>query len=513
LYYPQPLVLFIRPGTLRALLRFPAMTGTSRRALADTTMQHLEQLIGALSAGVILLELGGDIIWVNTAALEMHGVERAEDLGSNADEYARRFVLSTRDGHRLASRDYPVMRVLAGESIPDLVVEVSPRGTRESRWTHHIRDVVMTGDDDEPDCIALIIQDQSEQYEAEARFEAMFQANPAPALILRQVDHRFARVNQGFLDMTGYARTAIVGRSLYELDILRGAERLEVAKDLLAAGETIPQMEAELQLPDGQSKLVIVAGQPIEIGDDKCMLFTFADLEPRRRAEISLRASEAHFSTLFQMAPVAMALTSPDGHRMIEGNEAFWRLTGYTVTNFVGRAAGDPELWANVEQRNLVESEIERGGGVRNRDVRLLGAKNELVDCLLSAERMTIRGEQCTLWLFQDITARRTSELELADAIEAVMKDASGFSRSIVEKLSALRNPGCPEAKTDMCDLTTREREVLGLICEGLNDKAISDRLKLSANTVRNHVANIYSKIGVNRRAAAIAWARERALI
>jgi DNA-binding CsgD family transcriptional regulator len=54
---------------------------------------------------------------------------------------------------------------------------------------------------------------------------------------------------------------------------------------------------------------------------------------------------------------------------------------------------------------------------------------------------------------------------------------------------------------------------VLGLICEGLDDKAIAQRLSLSGNTVRNHVANIYGKIGVNRRAAAIAWARERGLV
>jgi DNA-binding NarL/FixJ family response regulator len=90
------------------------------------------------------------------------------------------------------------------------------------------------------------------------------------------------------------------------------------------------------------------------------------------------------------------------------------------------------------------------------------------------------------------------------------MKDATGFSRSIVEKLASLRNPGCSGRRGDMCDLTTREREVLSLICEGLDDKAISERLKLSANTVRNHVASIYGKTGVNRRVAAIAWARER---
>jgi PAS domain S-box-containing protein len=482
------------------------------RVLAESTLQHLEQLIGALTAGVILLELGGDIIWANGAALAMHGVDRLEELGATADEYAQRFALSLQNGHRLASREYPVMRVLAGESIPDLVVEVAARGATERRWTHHVRDVVMTGNDDEPDCIALVIQDLSEQYEAQERFEAMFQANPAPALILRLADHRYARVNRGFLEMTGYAHTAIVGRSLYDFDVLHGAERLQIAKDLLAAGKTIPQMEAELLLPDGHTRLVIVAGQPIEIGDDKCMLFTFADLEPRRRAERSLRESEAHLSTLFQMAPVAMALTSSDGHRMIEGNEAFWRLTGYTTTNFVGRAAGDPELWADVAQRNAVEAEIEGAGGLRNRDVRLLDAQNQAVDCLLSAERMTIRGEQCTLWLFQDITARRSSELELADAIEALMKDASWFSRSIMEKLTNLRNPRCDEHSSASNDLTPREREVLSLICEGLDDKAISQRLAVSGNTVRNHVASIYGKTGVNRRAAVIAWARERGI-
>ena len=485
------------------------MTQPLPRVLSSNTLLHLEQLISGLTAGVILVDLSGTILWANDAALAMHGVGKLEDLGATADEYAMRFSLSLRSGHRLASRDYPIMRILAGETIPDLIVEVAASGAHQASWTHHIRDVLLTGDDDEPDCLALVIQDVSEQFEAEQRFEAMFQANPAPALILRLADQRFARVNTGFLEMTGYPRTAIVGRSLYDLDILNDAKMLVLAKERLAAGKTIPQMEAELPLPGGQTGLVVLAGQPIEIGDDKCMLFTFTDLEPRRKAERSLRDSEAHFSTLFQMAPVAMALTSPDGHRMIEGNEAFWRLTGYSATSFVGRAAGDPELWANIQDRNAAEQDIEHGGGVRNRDVQLLDAKNQPVDCLLSAERMVLRGEQCTLWLFQDISARRSSELELVAAIEAVMTDASWFSRSIMDKLASLKNPRS-EPKKEVQELTPREREVLALISEGLDDKAIAQRLALSGNTVRNHVASIYGKIGVNRRPAAVAWARDR---
>jgi len=481
-------------------------------SLAGGTLRHLEQLIGGLSAGVILLDLSGTIVWCNDAALAMHGAAGPEELGGTADEYVRRFAMSLPNGTRLSSREYPVMRILAGESFPDLVVQVTAAGADQPGWTHHVRDVVMTGDDDEPDCLALVLQDVSEQSEAEARFEAMFQANPAPALILRLNDQRFVRANRGFLEMTGQARTGVVGRSLYDFNILNNATHLDLAKQRLAAGKTIPQMEAELPLPAGHTKLVILAGQPIEIGDDKCMLFTFADLEPRRNAERSLRESEAHFSALFRMAPVAMALTSPDGHRMIEGNDAFWQLTGYTSAGFLGRAAGDPELWADVDERNAAEAEIERLGGLRNRDVRLLDAKGRAVDCLLSAERMMLRGERCTLWLFQDITARRHSELDLIGAIEAVMKDASWFSRSIMDKLTTLRNPqGAQEGKAP-ADLTPREREVLELVCEGLDDRAITEKLSLSGNTVRNHVASIYAKIGVNRRTAAVAWARERGL-
>ena len=54
------------------------------------------------------------------------------------------------------------------------------------------------------------------------------------------------------------------------------------------------------------------------------------------------------------------------------------------------------------------------------------------------------------------------------------------------------------------------EREVLELICQDLDDAEIATRLDLSRNTVRNHVARLYAKIGVNRRSAAIVWAHER---
>jgi DNA-binding NarL/FixJ family response regulator len=101
----------------------------------------------------------------------------------------------------------------------------------------------------------------------------------------------------------------------------------------------------------------------------------------------------------------------------------------------------------------------------------------------------------------------------MLSAIEEVMKDASWFSRMLIEKLANVKHVKSPQLPSvAFTDLTARERDVLELICEGLADKEIAARLKLAPNTVRNHVATVYSKLDVHSRSEAIVWARERGL-
>ena len=59
-------------------------------------------------------------------------------------------------------------------------------------------------------------------------------------------------------------------------------------------------------------------------------------------------------------------------------------------------------------------------------------------------------------------------------------------------------------------NLSSREREVLVLVTEGLGNAAIAERLSLSEKTVRNHVSHLFDKLGVWTRAQAIVLARDR---
>ncbi len=133
-----------------------------------------------------------------------------------------------------------------------------------------------------PDVLVLVLRDETPRYEAEKRFEKAFNANPAPGLICRQEDQRFIRVNQGFLEMTGLTREEIIGRTVDELGLFSNCETGEDARDKLAEGRVVRQREALIPIPEGD-RLVIVAAEPIPVGEEACMLFTFADLDGRRK--------------------------------------------------------------------------------------------------------------------------------------------------------------------------------------------------------------------------------------
>ena len=82
------------------------------------------------------------------------------------------------------------------------------------------------------------------------------------------------------------------------------------------------------------------------------------------------------------------------------------------------------------------------------------------------------------------------------------------MSESTPDSTSPLRPPA-----QSTRPLSTREREVLGFLAEGLSGAAIAERLVLSPETVRTHVRNAMEKLGASTRSQAVALALESGVI
>lgn len=149
----------------------------------------------------------------------------------------------------------------------------------------------------------------------------------------------------------------------------------------------------------------------------------------------------------------------------------------------------------------------EMDGVAATRDLRSRFPKMRVLVLTSFAEDNMVQGALqagATGYLLKNVTGQ-----ELANAIRAAHAGRMTLSSEATEALvHAAAHPVVPAD-----ELTEREREVLALMVDGLSNQAIADRLFLSLGTVKFHTGNIYSKLGVDSRVAAVTLAIQRRLI
>ena len=107
-------------------------------------------------------------------------------------------------------------------------------------------------------------------------------------------------------------------------------------------------------------------------------------------------------------------------------------------------------------------------------------------------------------YLLKDVSAD-----ELVEAIRAANAGRATLSPEAAQALVETTN----QPPTPGLDLTEREREVLALMIEGLNNTQIAGRLTVSPSTIKSHVSNILAKLGVASRTEAVTLALRNRIV
>lgn len=140
-------------------------------------------------------------------------------------------------------------------------------------------------------------------------------------------------------------------------------------------------------------------------------------------------------------------------------------------------------------------------------DVALTTAARDALPRTTRVVAVAVADDDVVDWAEQDVHGLVTRDSSLADVAAAVVGAWHGELRcspqiagELLRRVGSLAATQAPRPDDGIAELTVRELEILRLLDAGLSNKEIAYRLSIELTTVKNHVHNVFEKLGVHRR-------------
>ncbi len=220
-------------------------------------------LLTALADGVVVADSAGQVLFMNEPALEMHHLNPAE-VAQKVEAYARRFTLTTLDGEPVDPSEWPIYRVIRGETIRDQRLWLEHPGSAPRVIAYSGTPVFVDG----LFAYALLtIRDTTSDEnasrrlrESESRFRAAMEQYPGP-LVIYDADLRVDFLNRAAAECIEVPRDQAKGTHVAEINPMVAPVCIPLIQKAFSSGEVV-QEEVGL----------ILRGEPVE------MILTFVPL-------------------------------------------------------------------------------------------------------------------------------------------------------------------------------------------------------------------------------------------
>jgi PAS domain S-box-containing protein len=218
----------------------------------------------------------------------------------------------------------------------------------------------------------------------------------------------------------------------------------------------------------------------------------------RARSSVLVTADDRLAAALQRTGDGAFVIGA-DG-RVILWNRAAERILGFTARDVANKACC--EIFGGYDDTGNrlcypgchIQSLVRLAEPVASYDMRTRTKGGKAVWLNVSVLPLPANGDgtSVTLHLFRDVT--QTKELMTL----------------VHERVAKLRGDDTHDAVA--ATLTRRELDILRQLTQGLSTSAVAERFHVSRATVRNHIQNIFAKLGVHTRLAAVAYANKHRL-
>jgi len=298
--------------------------------------------------------------------------------------------------------------------------------------------------------ILSVVRDITERHralnelrESEERFGKAFRANPQPMSLTVLANARYVDVNESFLQVSGYTRDEVIGKTAVELKIWETPAAREVFVGEIKERGSVENVETRLRAKDGSIHVLLSSAEQLEIGGEQCLLVASSDITARVKAQEALRESEERFRNMAETAPVMIWVTD-DQQQTTYLNKQFLDLTGRSLQQELGFG------WSADVHPDDLEATIETYTNAFNQRIpfelecRLRRGDGEYRWILASGAPRFSPTEEFLGYIGSciDITERRESEQEIRQAHEQLVvahKEVNRLKNQLQEENIYLR--------------------------------------------------------------------------
>jgi PAS domain S-box-containing protein len=185
---------------------------------------------------------------------------------------------------------------------------------------------------------------------SEQKFASVFHSCPDILVLLNVHDGRLLAVNNTFEQQFGISAAEAIGHTSSELDLWIEQGIGPRVLEILREGRT-HNIEGTFQRRDGSQFTALISAQKVTLDDVSTLVVAVRDISELKDIQQRLKLSEDKFAKAFHASPDGLLITRLSDGQLLDVNEGFSRITGYSINEATDSSTLQLGIWASGPTR------------------------------------------------------------------------------------------------------------------------------------------------------------------
>jgi diguanylate cyclase (GGDEF)-like protein/PAS domain S-box-containing protein len=382
---------------------------------------RVRAVFDAVTDAIITVDERGVIESVNAGAQRLFGYAPQEIVGRNISRLMPESCCSVHDGQ---------LRRLDSNEPDSTCTGCAAHGQRRDGSEFPAEIAISEMHLDGRRKFVGVVRDITRQHEAESRLrETAANLTRAEAMAHLGCWSFDAASGQAFWSDELYRilgcepRSCTPGQELF-LSLVHPDDRAQVAEVIAEAQRGGGPFTHSYRVvrPDGAERTLYEYGQATQTGESVRFFGVTQDVTEQAQAAQALARSEDRFARIFHSSPAIITISRLADGVFVDVNETFERASGWRRDEVIGRSALELGFWTGgAAEREALLARLRSHGSLTHQEWDFRGRHGEIHHLFGAIERIELNGEDCVLFVSQDVTERRREETErrkLSAAVE-----------------------------------------------------------------------------------------------